>query len=287
MSKIAVGDKFSFDRTRASIATRRRIPRDELTLEKLLDYGQCVRDSTGCLKWLAARTRPKREFRSGYPVINLRNEATQAVTRLVYELVHGEKPPIVMHKCDTPMCVDPEHLIGGTLADNNRDMALKGRARGRHSAPLRPSWDETWLKSAELIGTRSRCVRRQAGCVIVTAYNRVTAQGYNGPPAGIQLDTEMCDGFCPRATTKIAPKDYDNCIAAHAETNALMQSDRSLHTNGSAYVSTAPCFGCAKLLSNSGLKRVVTRVLPQDWYRDPKSTIEFIMTCGLDVIVFP
>jgi len=287
VSKITQEGVFSLDRTRASINTRRRLQREELTLEHLFAYGQCVRDSTGCLKWLAARTKPKKKYQSGYPVINLKNESTQAVTRLVYELVHGAKPPIVMHKCDVPMCVDPDHLIGGTLADNNRDMAEKGRARGPRSKPLRPSWDETWIESAEIIGARSRCVRRQAGCVIVTSYNRVTAQGYNGPPAGIQLETEMCDGFCPRATTRLAPKDYDNCVAAHAETNALMQSDRSLHEGGSAYISTAPCFGCAKLLSNSGLRRVVTRVLPQDWYRDPKTTIEFIMTCGLDVIVFP
>lgn len=280
-------DLFFVDRSRGSSNTRRRIPRDELTLERLFSYGQCVRDSTGCLKWLAGRTRPRNKYTSGYPVINLKNEPTQSVTRLIYGLVSNEQPAVVMHTCDTPMCVDPAHLVGGTLADNNRDMAAKGRARGPNSRAPRPSWDETWIASAEVIGTRSRCVRRQAGCVIVTRENRVTAQGYNGPPAGIRLNTEMCDGFCPRATTKLAPKDYDNCVAAHAEANALMQSDRSLHDGGCAYVSTAPCFGCAKLISNSGLKRLVTRVLPQDWYRDPKSVLEFIMSCGLDVVIFP
>ena len=63
--------------------------------------------------------------------------------RASWELAHGAIPPgiCVLHKCDHPPCVRPEHLFLGTKADNTRDMVSKGRARGvvgieHHNAKL-------------------------------------------------------------------------------------------------------------------------------------------------------
>ena len=42
-------------------------------------------------------------------------------------MTHGVWPQVVMHSCDVPLCCNPSHLVGGTYADNNRDMAAKGR----------------------------------------------------------------------------------------------------------------------------------------------------------------
>lgn len=73
----------------------------------------------GCWIWTAATDL------SGYGVYDGRG----AVHRLVYEDRHGTIPEgmIVMHTCDAPGCVNPDHLKVGTHAENVADMVEKGR----------------------------------------------------------------------------------------------------------------------------------------------------------------
>lgn len=70
------------------------------------------------------------------------NGKNQLVPRVVYQLYVGEIPPgmYVCHKCDVPLCANPEHLFIGTQYDNMRDCKAKGRA-------ARPSEKITQCKS--------------------------------------------------------------------------------------------------------------------------------------------
>lgn len=67
----------------------------------------------------------------------------------------------------------------------------------------RPTWDQTWLDQAEIIGRRSLCVRDRVGAVIVDRRNRPLVSAYNGPPSGFDHDGTPCVQWCPRAMAKI------------------------------------------------------------------------------------
>lgn len=55
----------------------------------------------------------------------------RAAHRVSYELFVGKIPPKmnILHSCDMPLCVNPDHLFVGTQADNCRDRARKGRGK--------------------------------------------------------------------------------------------------------------------------------------------------------------
>jgi HNH endonuclease len=80
-------------------------------------------DSRGCIHWIGAR------HKRGYGNINIGNRVTKLSHRVIYEMLVGPIPKglLVCHHCDTPSCVNPNHLFIGTQVDNMADMDAKGR----------------------------------------------------------------------------------------------------------------------------------------------------------------
>ena len=128
----------------------------------------------------------------------------------------------------------------------------------------RPSWDEYFCEIAAKVATRSTCLRRNVGAVIVRE-RRILTTGYNGPPRGIT----HCDVVgCLRQEMGIPSGErLDICRALHAEQNAIIQA--AFHgtriRGGTLYCTTCPCSICAKMLINAGIARVVYC----EEYRDP------------------
>ena len=122
----------------------------------------------------------------------------------------------------------------------------------------RPSVDEYFVKFAALAATRSTCVRRQVGAVLVRD-KHILATGYNGAPAGMKHCTTET---CLRLTTGVKPGErHELCRGVHAEQNAIIQC--ALHgvssREATLYVTHSPCTICAKMLINAGITRVVVK----------------------------
>ena len=134
--------------------------------------------------------------------------------------------------------------------------------------------DEYFTDIANLVAKRSTCRRRVVGCVLVDSQNHIVATGYNGVPAGFKHCLDIpCEGAVAPSGTQL-----NECWAVHAEMNALLQlqSDDEL----TAYITTTPCFECAKVISNSKIKRIVAPT----WY-PAKYVKEILDTAGIKVCI--
>lgn len=120
----------------------------------------------------------------------------------------------------------------------------------------RPSVDEYFMKIAEDVKARSTCVRGNVGSVIVKD-KQILATGYNGAPVGCKHCTP---DSCMRNKLKVeSGKNHELCRGTHAEQNAIIQAAKHGVSikGGTIYCTLQPCSTCAKLIINSGIKRVV------------------------------
>lgn len=122
----------------------------------------------------------------------------------------------------------------------------------------RPSWDEYFMELAKMASTRSTCLSRKVGTIIVKDKS-IISTGYNGPARGVSHCEEL--GGCLRR----AKKDYKSgaylelCPASHAEQNAIALAARNGTStmDGTIYVTTFPCKDCMNSIINAGIKRIV------------------------------
>ncbi len=132
----------------------------------------------------------------------------------------------------------------------------------------RPSWDEYFMTIARQVATRSTCLRRKVGAVLVRE-KRLLATGYNGAPRGVRHCSEV---GCLREKMQVPSGErHELCRGLHAEMNALLQAaEHGIRIEGaSIYCTNQPCSLCAKMLINVGVQRIyVQEAYPDQLARD-------------------
>lgn len=153
--------------------------------------------------------------------------------------------------------------------------------------------DLIYMQMAYQIAKLSYAKRRRVGCIIVKD-KQIISTGYNGTPHGFENGCEEtqtrlvdnpdhqqileekgyeCDsGCCSKVVTKRE--------VLHAESNALAKISKSTLSSEGAdlYTTTCPCFDCAKLIIQSGIKRVFY----SEDYRD-MTGVELLKKAGIEV----
>jgi dCMP deaminase len=135
----------------------------------------------------------------------------------------------------------------------------------------RPSWDDYFMQIAMDVATRSTCLRRQVGAVIVRE-RRILTTGYNGAPKGLP--------HCLTAGCHIVAGHCIRCL--HAEQNAIIQGAYvGVCTEGAVlYCTHQPCNMCAKMIVNAG----ITKVMIGGDYPD-EYALEVFNTVGIPVVI--
>ena len=93
-----------------------------ISVKEKLDYYSIPEPNSGCWLWIGGATTV------GYGKI-FANGFVRLSHRVSYEEYKGAIPEgmLVLHKCDTPACINPEHLFLGTNKENMQDASRKGR----------------------------------------------------------------------------------------------------------------------------------------------------------------
>lgn len=131
-------------------------------------------------------------------------------------------------------------------------------------------FDRSYLKMAGVWADNSYCQRRKVGALIVKD-RMIISDGYNGTPCGFENVCEDENGIT---------KPY----VLHAEANAITKVAKSNNSSDGAtlYVTAAPCVECAKLIIQSGIRRVVYR----DSYRITDG-LELMERAGIELLRIP
>src|SRR5262245_18802560 len=96
----------------------------EIDLDLAKRFWRHVRKTDRCWEWTGTRNH------GGYGVFGYSKGISRTAHRVAWMLTHGPIPdetPCVLHRCDNPRCVRPEHLFLGTLKDNTQDCIAKWR----------------------------------------------------------------------------------------------------------------------------------------------------------------
>lgn len=113
----------------------------------------------------------------------------------------------------------------------------------------------------------SYCKRNRVGCLVVKN-KTIISDGYNGAPTGFPNICEDCN-------------DVTFPYVLHAEANAITKLAKNTVTSdgGTMYITLSPCYNCAKLIIQSGIKRIVFSEI----YRET-SSLELLNKANIEIV---
>ena len=128
-------------------------------------------------------------------------------------------------------------------------------------------FDRRYLEMAQIWAKNSYCIRRQVGALIVKG-RMIISDGFNGTPSGFENICEDEDG---------KTKSY----VLHAEANAITKVAKSNNSSegSTLYVTSSPCVECAKLIIQSGIRRVVFK---DDYHK--VEGIELLQRANIEIV---
>jgi len=155
-----------------------------------------------------------------------------------------------------------------------------------------------YLDIAEVVCSRSTCLRRKFGAIIVK-HDEIISTGYNGTPRGRK---NCCDlDFCYRERMQVPRgQRYELCRSVHAEMNAIISASRSDLIGSALYLAchdaktnklegaVEPCSMCKRVILNAGIEKVYIRqsddsyhvMLTADWIENDDSLADVLRSDG-------
>ncbi len=130
----------------------------------------------------------------------------------------------------------------------------------------RPPWDDYFIEIAKAVSSRSTCLRRKYGAVIVKD-NVIISTGYNGSPRGMPNCSDI--NTCKRKELNIPSGErYELCEAVHAEQNAIINGTPERMKDATIYIAGIeveqpgfadgrPCLLCRRMIRNAQIKTVI------------------------------
>jgi len=141
----------------------------------------------------------------------------------------------------------------------------------------RPNWHTYFIDMAKLASTRSTCLRRKVGAIIVKN-NQIISTGYNGSPKRIR---HCADTGCLREKLDIPSGErHELCRGVHAEQNAIIQAAiYGISLQGaSIYCTNQPCVICSKMIINAEISNIYI----EDVYPDELAQ-EMLQEAGIEM----
>lgn len=141
------------------------------------------------------------------------------------------------------------------------------------------SWNDYFMGVARLSAKRSKDPSTKVGACIVNQNKRIVGIGYNGLPCGCSDDEFPWDREGDFLNTKYP-------YVVHAEPNAILNSTEKLD-NSTIYVTLFPCNECAKLIIQSGIKKIYYGSDKYDGTDSNTASKKLFDAAGVEYVLLP